>query len=92
VPAQISTSQALSTSVAPRRTRLRESAANGSAHSTYQDITHDTQTIEISPAQPAGLTQRPIRQATTAQTAQPTSAASVNVRRTCASAPPWPVA
>jgi TnpA family transposase len=92
VPAQISTSQALKTSVAPRSTRLRESAANGSAHSTYQDITQDTQAIEISPAQPAGLTQRLSHQATPAHTAQPASAASVKVRRTCASAPPWPVA
>jgi hypothetical protein len=88
----MSTSQALSTSIAPRSTRLRESAAKGSAHSTYQDISHATQAIEMSPAQPAGLTQRLSRQAHTAHTPQPSSAASVKVRRTPASAPPWPVA
>jgi hypothetical protein len=92
VPDQMSTSHALNTIVAPRSTRLRESAANGSAHSTYQDMIQDTQTIEISPAQPAGLSHRRRRQATPAQIAQPRTARIVNRRRTSASAPPCPVA
>jgi hypothetical protein len=80
------------TTVAPRRTRLRDSAANGSAHSTYQDISHDTHTTVIRPAQPAGDTQRRCRHATAAQTAQPITAATANRHRTVASAPPCPVA
>jgi hypothetical protein len=78
--------------VAPRSSRLRESAANGSAHSTYQGVSQDTQTIEISAAHPAGVTQRRSRHAAAAQTPQPTSAATANHRRTSRSAPPCPAA
>jgi hypothetical protein len=78
--------------VAARNARLRESAAKGSAHRTYQGITQLTDASPISAVHPAGVTQRRVRQATAVHAATAASAVTRATRRTSASAPPRPAA
>lgn len=91
-PDQISATQTETSRAAARRARLRDSAANGSAHRMYHGISQLTQTTASRPPQPAGVIQLRLRQATTAHTARPENSATVMKRRTAASAPPCPVA
>jgi hypothetical protein len=92
VPTRNAASHSTAITVAARSARLRDSAANGSAHRTYQGISQLTDATPISAVQPAGVTQRRVRQATAAQTATAASAATSATRRTSASAPPRPAA
>jgi hypothetical protein len=92
VPTLNAASHNAAITVAARSVRLRDSAANGSAQRMYQGITQLTDAIPISPVQPAGVTQRRVRQATATQAAAATSVAASATRRTSASAPPRPAA
>ena len=86
------TSQAVTTTTVPRSRRLRDSAANGSAHRTYQGISQLTQTTASNPAHPVGPVQLRVRQATAAQAATPANSTAPATARTVASAPPRPSA
>jgi hypothetical protein len=92
IPPQTSTSHAVISTVASLRVRLPETAAGASAHSTYHGSSQLTQATPISPAQPAAVAHRRVRQANAAHTAPPVSIAIVMTRRMCASAPPRPAA
>ena len=90
-PDQISATHSAASTVAPRRARLRDSAAKGSAQRMYQGISQPTQAIDTSAAQPAAvsaLSRR--RQATSAHASTPVTSTIVATRRTVASAPPRP--
>jgi hypothetical protein len=91
-PDQTSATQTETSSVAARSARLRDSAANGSAHRMYHGISQLTQTTASSAPQPAGVIGLRVRQATTAHAARPDNSTIVMKRRTAASAPPCPVA
>jgi len=78
--------------VAIRSARLRDSAANGSAHKMYQGIAQLMDARPISAVHPAGVTQQRVRRATTAHAATAASAVTSATRRTSASAPPRPAA
>ena len=82
-PDQISATHSAASTVAPRRARLRDRAAKGSAQRMYQGISQPTQAIDTSAAQPAAvsaLSRR--RQATSAHASTPVTSTIVATRRT----------
>jgi hypothetical protein len=80
------------TSVAVRSARLLESAANGSAHSTYHGITQLNSATPASAAQPAGAVHSRRCHATAVLAATAAASAIAATRRTAASSPPCPSA